>query len=61
MHDWCGEVLDIKVSISLKDIMLIPGKQFDPVKNSGQDVITRIKKLYRLIAQVMDKENGHFT
>src|SRR3990172_9217436 len=44
----------MKLSIPLKDIMLAPGKRFDPAEHSEQDVITRIKKLYGVIAQVMD-------
>ena len=36
----------MKVSIPLKDIMLAPGKRFDPAEHTEQDVITRIKKLY---------------
>ena len=44
----------MKVSIPLKDIMLAPGKRFDPAEHTEQDVITRIKKLYGVIAQVMN-------
>lgn len=44
----------MKLSVPLKDIMLAPGKRFDPAEHSEQDVITRIKKLYGVIAQVMD-------
>jgi tetratricopeptide (TPR) repeat protein len=44
----------MKVSIPLKDIMLAPGKRFDPAEHTEQDVIARIKKLYGVIAQVMN-------
>ncbi|MCX5824286.1 MAG: tetratricopeptide repeat protein [Deltaproteobacteria bacterium] len=44
----------MKVSIPLKDIMFAPGKRFDPAEYTEQDVITRIKKLYGVIAEVMD-------
>jgi len=44
----------MKLSIPLKDIMLAPGKRFDPAEYTGQDVIARIKKLYGVIAEVMD-------
>jgi tetratricopeptide (TPR) repeat protein len=46
--------LQMKLSIPLKDIMLAPGKRFDPAECTEQDVITRIKKLYGVIAEVMD-------
>lgn len=44
----------MKLSIPLKDIMIAPGKRFDPAEYTGQDVIARIKKLYGVIAEVMD-------
>lgn len=44
----------MKVSIPLKDIMLAPGKRFDPAESTGQDVINRIRKIYGVIAEVMD-------
>ncbi|TRZ74872.1 MAG: tetratricopeptide repeat protein [Deltaproteobacteria bacterium] len=44
----------MKLSIPLKDIMIAPGKRFDPAEYTDQDVITRIKKLYGVIAEVMD-------
>src|SRR5450759_3782950 len=44
----------MKISIPLKDIMIAPGKRFDPAEYTAQDVITRIKKLYGVIAEVMD-------
>jgi hypothetical protein len=44
----------MKLSIPLKDIMIAPGKRFDPAECTGQDVIARIKKLYGVIAEVMD-------
>ena len=44
----------MKLSIPLKDIMIAPGKRFDPAEYTGQDVVKRIKKLYGVIAEVMD-------
>ena len=44
----------MKLSIPLKDIMIAPGKRFDPAEYTEQDVIARIKKLYGVIAEVMD-------
>ena len=44
----------MKVSIPLKDIMLAPGKRFDPTESTGQDVFNRIRKIYGVIAEVMD-------
>ena len=44
----------MKVSIPLKDIMLAPGTRFDPAESTGQDVINRIRKIYGVIAEVMD-------
>jgi len=44
----------MKISIPLKDIMVAPGKRFDPAEHSEQDVIKRIKKLYGVIAEVID-------
>jgi Tfp pilus assembly protein PilF len=44
----------MKLSIPLKDIMIAPGKRFDPAEYTEQDVITSIKKLYGVIAEVMD-------
>jgi len=44
----------MKISIPLTDIMIAPGKRFDPAEYSEQDVVTRIKKLYGVIAEVMD-------
>ncbi|HAJ28151.1 MAG TPA: hypothetical protein DCG53_13070 [Syntrophus sp. (in: bacteria)] len=44
----------MKLSIPLTDIMIAPGKRFDPAEYTEQDVITRIKKLYGVIAEVMD-------
>jgi tetratricopeptide (TPR) repeat protein len=46
----------MKLSIPLKDIMISPGKRFDPDEHTGQDVINRIKKLYGVIAKVMNIE-----
>ena len=44
----------MKISNLLTDIMIAPGKRFDPTKHTQQDVIDRIKKLYGVIAEVMD-------
>jgi tetratricopeptide (TPR) repeat protein len=44
----------MKISIPLKDIMIAPGKRFDPAEYTEQDVIARIKKLYGVIAEVMN-------
>ena len=44
----------MKLSIPMKDIMIAPGKRFNPAEYTEQDVITRIKKLYGVIAEVMD-------
>jgi hypothetical protein len=38
----------------LTDIMISPGKRFNPAEYTEQDVIIRIKKLYGVIAEVMD-------
>jgi tetratricopeptide (TPR) repeat protein len=43
----------MKFKIPLKDIMVAPGKRFDPSESSGLDVIERIKKVYGVIAEVM--------
>jgi len=44
------------ISIPLKDIMISPGKRFNPAEHTDQDVINRIKKLYGVIARVMNIE-----
>jgi hypothetical protein len=44
----------MKLSIPLKDIMLSPGRQFDPGSSSERDVIERVRKIYGVIATVMD-------
>lgn len=44
----------MKISIPLKDIMIAPGKRFDPAEFTEQDIINRIKKVYGVIARVMD-------
>jgi tetratricopeptide (TPR) repeat protein len=44
----------MKISIALKDIMIAPGKRFNPDEHTGQDAISRLKKLYGVIASVMD-------
>lgn len=44
----------MKIKIPLKDVMIGPGKRFDPSESSPQDVIERIRKVYGVIAEVMD-------
>jgi len=50
----------MKISIPLTDIMIAPGKRFNPAEHTGQDAVNRIRKLYGVIAEVMDiaVENG---
>jgi tetratricopeptide (TPR) repeat protein len=44
----------MKISITLKDIMIAPGRRFNPAEPTGQDAVDRIGKLYGVIAEVMD-------
>ncbi len=44
----------MKISIPLKDIMIAPGRRFNPTEHTGQDAINRIRKVYGVIAEVMD-------
>jgi tetratricopeptide (TPR) repeat protein len=44
----------MKLNIPLKDIMLAPGKRFDPASSSEKDVIERIREIYGVIADVME-------
>lgn len=44
----------MKFEIPLRDIMIAPGKRFDPSEFSERDVIERIKGIYGVIAEVMD-------
>jgi tetratricopeptide (TPR) repeat protein len=44
----------MKLKIPLKDIMVAPGKRFDPLESTEQDAIERIRKVYGVIAEVMD-------
>jgi tetratricopeptide (TPR) repeat protein len=44
----------MKFEIPLKDIMIAPGKRFDPSEFSESDVIERVKKIYGVIAEVMN-------
>ena len=44
----------MKISIPLKDIMVAPGKRFDPAESSEQNVINRIRKVYGVIAKIID-------
>jgi len=44
----------MKFEIPLKDIMIAPGKRFDPSEFSELEVIERIKKIYGVIAEVMN-------
>ncbi len=48
------KVHEMKISIPLKDIMIAPGRRFNPAEHTGQDVIKRIRKVYGVIAEVMD-------
>ena len=40
--------------IPLKDILIGPGKRFDPSTSSEQDVIALIKKPYGFLAETME-------
>jgi len=44
----------MKIYIPLKDIILGPGKRFDPSVNSEAEVIGFIKKTYGIISSTMD-------
>lgn len=44
----------MKLHIPIKDIMIAPGKRFDPAACSEQDIITRIRQLYGVIARAMN-------
>jgi Tfp pilus assembly protein PilF len=44
----------MKFEIPLKDIMIAPGKLFDPSEFTESDVIERVKKIYGVIAEVMN-------
>ena len=44
----------MKLSIPLKDIMLAPGRRFDPSSSSEREVIERVRKIYGVITEVMD-------
>jgi predicted Zn-dependent protease len=44
----------MKLSIPLRDIMIAPGKRFDPSSSTDKDVIKRVQKIYGVIAEVMD-------
>jgi tetratricopeptide (TPR) repeat protein len=44
----------MKFDIPLRDIMIAPGKRFDPSEFSEADVVDRIKKIYGVIAEVMN-------
>ena len=44
----------MKLSIPLNDIMLAPGRRFDPSSSSEREVIERVRKIYGVIAEVMD-------
>jgi hypothetical protein len=47
-------VLLMKICIPLKDIVLGPGKRFDPSVNSEAEVIGFIKKTYGIISSTME-------
>lgn len=44
----------MKLHIPLKDIMIAPGKRFDPASGSEEDVIRRIRQIYGVIAKTMN-------
>lgn len=44
----------MKLFIPLKDIMLAPGKRFDPASYSEKDVIERVRQIYGVITDVME-------
>jgi len=44
----------MKLLIPLKEIMIAPGKRFDPLESSEEEVIERIRKVYGVIAEVME-------
>jgi hypothetical protein len=44
----------MKFYIQLKDILLGPGKRFDPAVNTEAEVIGVIKKAYGVISSTMD-------
>jgi hypothetical protein len=44
----------MKIYIPLKDILLGPGKRFDPAVNSEAEAIAFIKKTYGVISSAMD-------
>ncbi len=44
----------MKLRIPLKDIMIAPGKRFDPASGSEEDVIKRIRQIYGVIAKTMN-------
>jgi hypothetical protein len=51
----------MKINIPIKDIMIAPGKRFDPVSCTEQDIIARIRQLYGVIAKAMNisiKDDG---
>ena len=49
-----GHGYHMKLSIPLKDITLAPGRRFDPSSSSEREVIERVRKIYGVIAEVMD-------
>jgi hypothetical protein len=42
--------------IPLKDIMLAPGKRFDPASCSENDIIERVKQIFGVISDAMEIE-----
>ena len=44
----------MKLLIPLKDIMLAPGKRFDPASCSEIDIIERVKQIYGVISDAND-------
>ena len=46
----------MKLLIPLKDIMLAPGKRFEPASCSENDIIERVKQVYGVISDAMEIE-----
>jgi Tfp pilus assembly protein PilF len=44
----------MKLQIPLSDIMIAPGKRFDPAAYSEKDVIKRIRQIYGVITNVIE-------
>jgi hypothetical protein len=44
----------MKISIPLTDIMVAPGKRFDPASCSEAQIIEHVRRIYGVIAETMD-------